>query len=65
MPTGGTLTVAISSSTEKKGVLIEVTDTGVGIPPKDIDQIWKPFYSTKVPRKNNLNKKGAASKLAA
>ncbi len=47
MPTGGTLTVAISSSTEKKGVLIEVTDTGVGIPPKDIEQIWKPFYSTK------------------
>jgi PAS domain S-box-containing protein len=60
MPEGGTLTVAIypcetgPSSVGARPcapttgeVVIEVKDTGGGIPPEDIERIWKPFYSTK------------------
>jgi len=47
MPTGGTLTVAIRPSVGGGGLVIEVTDTGSGILPEDLERIWKPFYSTK------------------
>lgn len=47
MPQGGTLTVAIRSARQEDGIEIDVSDTGVGIPPDDLDRIWKPFYSTK------------------
>lgn len=47
MPKGGTLRVAIHQSVGKKEVEIEVTDTGSGVPPEDLERIWKPFYSTK------------------
>lgn len=47
MPAGGTLRVAIHQSEGKKEVEVEVTDTGSGIPPEDLERIWKPFYSTK------------------
>lgn len=47
MPTGGTLTVAVHPSAEAREVVIEVRDTGGGIPPEDLERIWKPFYSTK------------------
>jgi two-component system cell cycle sensor histidine kinase/response regulator CckA len=60
MPDGGQLTVRTSnvaaSETAKfayKGmpstdyVLVEVTDTGAGIPPDIIDKIFEPFFTTK------------------
>lgn len=47
MPTGGTLTVNIRPSVETMGLMIEVMDTGGGILPEDLEQVWKPFYSTK------------------
>lgn len=47
MPTGGTLTVAVHPSAEAREVVIEVRDTGGGIPPEDLERIWKPFYSSK------------------
>ncbi len=28
-------------------LLLEVTDTGTGIPPAILDRIWEPFFSTK------------------
>ena len=60
MPDGGKLTVRTanvpaseSDTFSYKGmpsadyVLVEVTDTGIGIPPGIIDKIFEPFFSTK------------------
>src|SRR4030042_7051754 len=45
MPEGGRLTVATRGSGD--AVEIDVSDTGVGIPPENLDKILTPFFSTK------------------
>jgi len=45
MAEGGTLT--ISTEARPDGILVEFADTGVGIPPENLDKIFQPFYSTK------------------
>ncbi len=45
MPDGGTLMVATTLRSEN--VVVDVTDTGCGIRPEQIDQIFEPFYTTK------------------
>jgi PAS domain S-box-containing protein len=45
MDQGGTLTIA--SRGEAKGVVVEIADTGEGIPADHLDRIFQPFYSTK------------------
>jgi signal transduction histidine kinase len=45
MPGGGTLTVA--ARTEAGEVVIDVTDTGVGIAPEDLDHVFEPFFTRK------------------
>ena len=45
MPDGGSLTV--SSYVEDYEVKIDVTDTGMGIPPENLDKIFDPFFTTK------------------
>lgn len=52
MPHGGTITVRSryapgDSSTERGHVIVQVEDTGNGIPSGDMETVFKPFYSTK------------------
>jgi two-component system, NtrC family, sensor kinase len=44
---GGTVTVRTSMDTEKKIIRVEIADTGCGIPPENLPQIFEPFFSTK------------------
>ncbi|PYS67150.1 MAG: hypothetical protein DMF73_20010 [Acidobacteria bacterium] len=45
MPDGGTLTLRAL----RRGpvVLIEISDTGIGIPPENLTKIFDPFFTTK------------------
>lgn len=45
MPTGGELTIAAASRGDQ--VAITVTDTGVGIPPEQLDKIFHLYFTTK------------------
>lgn len=45
MPDGGTLT--FHSFTERNRVIVEVKDTGIGIPLDDMSKIFEPFFTTK------------------
>ncbi len=45
MPQGGRLTVRTTS--EDSQAILEFTDTGIGIPPENMDKIFEPFFTTK------------------
>lgn len=45
MPNGGTITV--ETKKEDSFAAIEITDSGVGIPKRDLEKVFKPFYTTK------------------
>jgi two-component system NtrC family sensor kinase len=45
MPEGGVL--AISARDAGPQILVEISDTGVGIPPENIPKIFEPFFTTK------------------
>jgi two-component system NtrC family sensor kinase len=45
MPEGGTLSIRTRQETE--GIRVEIGDSGPGIPPDVVDQIFDPFYTTK------------------
>jgi two-component system NtrC family sensor kinase len=46
MPEGGTLGVA--AKTDSNGFIrIAVSDTGIGIPPQNLDKVFDPFFTTK------------------
>jgi len=45
MPEGGTLT--LSASRVNSRVLVQVKDTGIGIPPENMTKIFDPFFTTK------------------
>ena len=41
----GTLTIVLTA--DKKEFVMTVSDTGVGIPPENLEEIYNPFYTTK------------------
>ncbi len=45
MPDGGTLT--IKTETDRRTNRIHIQDTGVGIPPDNLESIFQPFFTTK------------------
>lgn len=45
MPDGGTLTLRASRTDSR--VLVQVNDTGIGIPPENMTKIFDPFFTTK------------------
>jgi signal transduction histidine kinase len=47
MPEGGELFLETAALPEEKMVVLEVTDTGLGISPEKLEQIFTPFYTDK------------------
>jgi two-component system sensor histidine kinase HydH len=47
MENGGNLSVSVSTNVEIKGIEIKISDTGVGISPKDLPLIFDPYFTTK------------------
>jgi len=47
MPDGGELFINISSDLDSNKAIIEITDTGVGIPQENIDRLFEPYFTTK------------------
>ncbi|MBI5409070.1 MAG: HAMP domain-containing histidine kinase [Nitrospirae bacterium] len=47
MKDSGTLTVCVKPDNGNKNILIEISDTGCGIPEKELKNIFEPFYTTK------------------
>jgi signal transduction histidine kinase len=46
-PSGGVVRVITERAEEPKGVWVHVEDTGEGIPPEALEQIFEPFYTRK------------------
>jgi len=50
MPNGGELTIAtklFEQRTSDFRLLVEISDTGVGIPPENLSRLFEPFFTTK------------------
>lgn len=47
MPQGGNLSVKAKTDKIKNEIVIDIIDTGAGIPPENLDKIFEPFFTTK------------------
>ncbi len=74
MPDGGSLELTTRSLVRRRPgletaaplrfVVLDVADTGIGIPESDRDRIFEPFYSTKSPRQNGKEQGGTGLGLS-
>lgn len=55
-PKGGNVNVSLNK--EGKGTRLMVMDTGIGIPPEDIDQIFEKFYRIKTEQTRSISGSG-------
>lgn len=62
LPKGGVLTVKAEDDGET--VQIEVSDTGAGIEPADLERIFEPFFTTKADKKLQGQRSGSGLGLA-
>jgi signal transduction histidine kinase len=47
MPDGGELRITTARDVSQKAPIIEVSDTGVGVPQENIDRLFEPYFTTK------------------
>ena len=47
MPNGGTLAITTFFNKEKGNIVMQITDTGIGIEEKNLNKIFDPFFTTK------------------
>ena len=47
MDSRGTLSVTVTNARGRRGIVIEVADTGRGISPEDLDKIFDPYFTTR------------------
>jgi two-component system NtrC family sensor kinase len=47
MPDGGTLTIQADPAPDRQSVVVQIKDTGCGIPQENIKQLFSPFFTTK------------------
>jgi signal transduction histidine kinase len=47
MPDGGELSISAAVSQDHRSISIEISDTGVGIAPENMGEIFEPLYTTK------------------
>ncbi len=47
MPDGGELRLKTTRTTDPDGISVSIADSGLGIPPDAISQLFEPFYTTK------------------
>lgn len=47
MPNGGQMTIKSFQDLAKKMIVISFSDTGVGIPPENLNKLFTPFFTTK------------------
>jgi len=47
MPAGGTLTTRLFPAADNRAVVVEVADTGTGIPADVLAHVFDPFFTTK------------------